>query len=164
MRFTPWSSISHASFGRPPRSQSVRASSRRWSKNRMLSSAASSGRISRSMKSSSSTRYAARSEGISKSITATLVVDAPISTGQHADTMTNGRDRTREQQQSEVNDQTLVVWLLYRMRVALLALAALAIIATVGYVALEGYGWIDATYMTVITLGTIGYGEVHPLG
>ena len=37
------------SFGRPPRSQSVRASSRRWSKNRMLSSCSSSGLISRSM-------------------------------------------------------------------------------------------------------------------
>jgi hypothetical protein len=24
--------------------------------------------------------------------------------------------------------------------------------------------WLDALYMTVITLGTIGYGEVHPLG
>ena len=44
------------SFGRPPRSQSVRASSRRWSKKRMLSSCCSSGLISRSMKSSSSAR------------------------------------------------------------------------------------------------------------
>ena len=48
------SSASHSSLGRPPRSQSVRASSRRWSKKRMLSSASSSGLISRSMKSSSS--------------------------------------------------------------------------------------------------------------
>jgi voltage-gated potassium channel len=39
----------------------------------------------------------------------------------------------------------------------------LAVVATVGYVTLEHYGWIDAIYMTVITLGTVGYGEIHPL-
>jgi voltage-gated potassium channel len=37
------------------------------------------------------------------------------------------------------------------------------VLATVGYVVVEGYGWIDAIYMTVITLGTVGYGETHPL-
>ena len=47
---------SHSSFGSPPRSQSVRASSRRWSKNRMLSSRCSSGLITYSMKSSNSSR------------------------------------------------------------------------------------------------------------
>lgn len=35
--------------------------------------------------------------------------------------------------------------------------------ATVAYVVIEGYTWLDALYMTVITLGTIGYGEVEPL-
>jgi voltage-gated potassium channel len=52
---------------------------------------------------------------------------------------------------------------LFRLRNALLAVAVLAVVATVGYVVLEGYGWVDALYMTVITLGTIGYGEVRPL-
>ena len=46
------SNSSHSSLGRPPRSQSVRASSRRWSKKRMLSFSCSRGCISRSMKSS----------------------------------------------------------------------------------------------------------------
>jgi voltage-gated potassium channel len=41
---------------------------------------------------------------------------------------------------------------------------ALVVVATVGYMAVEGYGWVDAVYMTVITLGTVGFGEVHPLG
>ena len=53
--------------------------------------------------------------------------------------------------------------MLFRLRNALLAVAVLAVVATVGYVVLEGYGWVDALYMTVITLGTIGYGEVRPL-
>lgn len=39
----------------------------------------------------------------------------------------------------------------------------LIVIGTVGYIALEGWSWFDALYMAVITLMTIGYGEVHPL-
>jgi voltage-gated potassium channel len=40
---------------------------------------------------------------------------------------------------------------------------ALVLAGTVGYVFIEDWGWFDALYMTVITLSTIGYGEVHPL-
>lgn len=43
------------------------------------------------------------------------------------------------------------------------ALVATAISAT-GYVAIEGWGWLDSIYMSFITLGQVGYGEVHPLG
>src|SRR6185436_1342963 len=56
-------------------------------------------------------------------------------------------------------DQPLMVWLANRLRLPLLLLVALAAVSTVGYEVLEGYGWVDAVYMTVITLGTIGYGE-----
>lgn len=34
---------------------------------------------------------------------------------------------------------------------------------TVGYMAIEGYGFLNALYMTVITLSTVGFHEVHPL-
>jgi voltage-gated potassium channel len=61
------------------------------------------------------------------------------------------------------NDAPVVALVLYRLRWALLAMLALAVVATVGYVVIEGYGWFDAIYMTVITLGTVGYGEIHPL-
>ncbi|MEE4000922.1 potassium channel protein [Tenacibaculum sp. FZY0031] len=33
-----------------------------------------------------------------------------------------------------------------------------------GYVMLFGYSFIDALYMTIITISTIGFGEVHPFG
>jgi voltage-gated potassium channel len=36
-------------------------------------------------------------------------------------------------------------------------------IGTIGFVAIDGYPWFDALYMTVITLFTIGYSEIHPL-
>ena len=32
-----------------------------------------------------------------------------------------------------------------------------------GYHAIEGWNWFDSLYMTVITIGTVGYGETHPL-
>jgi voltage-gated potassium channel len=63
-----------------------------------------------------------------------------------------------------LSDQPLALWILFRLRGPLIALATLGLVATAGYVVIEGYGLIDAVYMTVITLGTIGYGEVHPLG
>ncbi len=44
-----------------------------------------------------------------------------------------------------------------------LALLAFALVGTAGYVVLEGYSALDALYMTVITLTTVGFGEVHTL-
>lgn len=37
------------------------------------------------------------------------------------------------------------------------------IFGTVGYETIEGWDWFDSLYMTIITLSTIGYQEVHPL-
>jgi len=44
-----------------------------------------------------------------------------------------------------------------------LILAGILAIGTAGYVVIEGWGFFDALYMTVITLATVGYGETHPL-
>ncbi len=59
--------------------------------------------------------------------------------------------------------RSLLGFVVYRLRWAILALAGLSLVATVGYVVIEGYGWLDAAFMTVITLSTVGYEEVRPL-
>jgi len=46
---------------------------------------------------------------------------------------------------------------------AVVLLIAVTIVGTAGYIAIEGYNLLDALYMTVIVLTTIGFGEVHPL-
>ena len=42
-------------------------------------------------------------------------------------------------------------------------LAGVTITGTAGYVLIERWPVFDALYMTIITLGSVGYGEVHPL-
>jgi voltage-gated potassium channel len=51
----------------------------------------------------------------------------------------------------------------HRATIVIAALAALVAAGTVGYHFLEGWPWLDAFYMTIITLTTVGFGEVHPL-
>lgn len=50
-----------------------------------------------------------------------------------------------------------------RLRLALLSLLALIALGTFGYRAIEGWSVLDSLYMTVITLATVGYKEVHIL-
>ncbi len=52
--------------------------------------------------------------------------------------------------------------LAYLIRTAL-ALFLLVSIGTAGYRILEGYSLLDSLYMTVITITTVGYGELHEL-
>ena len=52
---------------------------------------------------------------------------------------------------------------LRRLRLSLALLVALVALGTLGYVTIEGYPLLDALYMTVITLATVGFNEVHLL-
>ena len=50
-----------------------------------------------------------------------------------------------------------------RLAWAIGLVAAVGVIGTLGYMLLEQWGFLDALYMTVITVGTVGFSEVHAL-
>jgi voltage-gated potassium channel len=53
--------------------------------------------------------------------------------------------------------------MLKRFVTALGWLCAVTGVGTVGFRVIEGWSWLDSLFMTVITLSTVGYLEVHPL-
>jgi len=59
--------------------------------------------------------------------------------------------------------QGYVVAFLSGVRLAILFLAVVVAAGIGGYHALEGYTWLEALYMTAITLSTVGFHEVRPL-
>ena len=54
---------------------------------------------------------------------------------------------------------------LYRSRIsiAIILLVFLLFTGIIGFKIMSDYSWIDAFYMTVITITTVGFGEVQPL-
>ena len=54
--------------------------------------------------------------------------------------------------------------LINRLRIIIPVFALVIVIGTVGYWLLEDdYGWLDSAYQSVITISTVGFGEVKPL-
>lgn len=49
------------------------------------------------------------------------------------------------------------------LRISIFVLAILISLGIAGYMGIEGWKFLDALYMTVITLGTVGFKEVHDL-
>jgi voltage-gated potassium channel len=43
------------------------------------------------------------------------------------------------------------------------ALVAIVVIGVIGYMVIEGWSFLDAIYMTITTITTVGFREVHPL-
>lgn len=50
-----------------------------------------------------------------------------------------------------------------RTVIALILSLIILFLGSSGYVVLEDYTWLEAFYMTVITISTVGYGEVKSL-
>lgn len=52
---------------------------------------------------------------------------------------------------------------LSKLQIASFLSLSMLVIGTIGYHFFEGYPFIDAFYMTIITITTVGFGEIHPL-
>jgi voltage-gated potassium channel len=50
-----------------------------------------------------------------------------------------------------------------RLKLIAAAIAGTIAFGTAGYMAIEGYDFLDAIYMALITITTVGYAEIHPL-
>jgi len=50
-----------------------------------------------------------------------------------------------------------------RLRLALISLTIVVAAGTAGFHLIEHWSWFDGFYMTLTTMTTIGYGEIHPL-
>ncbi len=50
-----------------------------------------------------------------------------------------------------------------RIQLALILLVIVVLAGTLGFHAIEGWTWFEGFYMTLTTMTTIGYGEIHPL-
>jgi len=51
----------------------------------------------------------------------------------------------------------------HRIGIALVILAIVLLAGTAGFHIIEGWSWFDGFYMTLTTMTSIGYGEIHPL-
>jgi voltage-gated potassium channel len=52
---------------------------------------------------------------------------------------------------------------LKRLIWGIIALAVIIVTGTVGYLLIEGWSFLDSLFMTITTITTVGYDEVHPL-
>jgi voltage-gated potassium channel len=53
--------------------------------------------------------------------------------------------------------------ILKRLRLAFFLLVIVVLLGISGYIVIEGWGFLDALYMTVITIASVGFMEVNPL-
>jgi voltage-gated potassium channel len=58
---------------------------------------------------------------------------------------------------------SLLTRLRFRVRYALAAIVVVIMLGTIGFYLIEGWSFTDSLFMTVTTVTTVGYGEVHPL-
>lgn len=52
---------------------------------------------------------------------------------------------------------------LHRLRIAAILLGGVVVVGSMGFMWIEGFSPLEAFYMTVITVSTVGFGEVRPL-
>jgi len=50
-----------------------------------------------------------------------------------------------------------------KLKLAIYILVSIVSVGIIGYMIIEGWSFVDALFMTVLTISTVGYGEVNPL-
>lgn len=71
--------------------------------------------------------------------------------------------RGQSVQEAAIGDAFSTRVVLRRIARALAVLLIVIVIGTLGYVVLEGWTFLDALYMTMITIGSAGFEEVRDL-
>ena len=59
--------------------------------------------------------------------------------------------------------QTIVKAINIRLRIYLAILAAVVIVGVLGLMAIEGFTPLDSFYFIIVTIATVGYGDIHPI-
>ena len=50
----------------------------------------------------------------------------------------------------------------FRLRIFLIALIAIMMLGSFGFMVVEGLSFADAFYFSLVTIATVGYGDIHP--
>ena len=77
--------------------------------------------------------------------------------------LVRGRNRRPRRPRRTARRRSVIEDLRARITTILGLFAAVTGLGTAGYVLIEGWNAFDALYMTVITVASVGFGEVHPL-
>lgn len=51
----------------------------------------------------------------------------------------------------------------FRLKIFILIFIVIMIVGVLGFIHIEGLAFVDALYFTIVTIATVGYGDIHPV-
>lgn len=51
----------------------------------------------------------------------------------------------------------------FRLKIFILTFLIILLTGVIGFISIEGLAFIDALYFTIVTIATVGYGDIHPV-